>query len=382
MMINRKFLLFILVLTLGLFLAACGTQSEEENTENTDTESTDTGTEENSEEAAEDGEAAAGDYKVAMVTDIGGVDDKSFNQSAWEGIQAWGEEQGLSQGNGIDYAQSNEKADYMPNITRFVRDEYNLIFGIGFELKEDIQTAANQYADTNFAIVDDVVEAPNAVSITFKEHQGSFLVGVAAAMKTTTNKIGFVGGVDSPLIKKFESGFIAGAKSVNPDIEVDVQYAESFADAAKGKLIATNMYDSGIDVIYHASGATGNGVFNQAKDIKQNDPEREIWVIGVDRDQHEEGAINDHNVTLTSMVKRVDVAVQDVANRGLNGEFPGGELLEYGIEENGITFATTNEEAMTEEIISTVEEWQEKILNGEVEVPQTIEELEAYEESL
>ncbi|SER19544.1 nucleoside-binding protein [Gracilibacillus ureilyticus] len=381
-MINRKFLLFILVLTLGLFLAACGTQSEEENTENTDTESTDTGTEENSEEAAEDGEAAAGDYKVAMVTDIGGVDDKSFNQSAWEGIQAWGEEQGLSQGNGIDYAQSNEKADYMPNITRFVRDEYNLIFGIGFELKEDIQTAANQYADTNFAIVDDVVEAPNAVSITFKEHQGSFLVGVAAAMKTTTNKIGFVGGVDSPLIKKFESGFIAGAKSVNPDIEVDVQYAESFADAAKGKLIATNMYDSGIDVIYHASGATGNGVFNQAKDIKQNDPEREIWVIGVDRDQHEEGAINDHNVTLTSMVKRVDVAVQDVANRGLNGEFPGGELLEYGIEENGITFATTNEEAMTEEIISTVEEWQEKILNGEVEVPQTIEELEAYEESL
>ncbi|SHN23071.1 BMP family lipoprotein [Gracilibacillus kekensis] len=377
---NRIFLLFILVLTLGLFLTACGTETEEEGTD--DNSGTETeGAEENTKEATEE-EAASGDYKIAMVTDIGGVDDKSFNQSAWEGITAWGEENGLVEDEGYDYAQSNEKADYMPNITRFVRDEYNLVYGIGFELKEDIQTAADQYPDTNFAIVDDTVDASNAVSITFKEHQGSFLVGVAAALKTSTDKLGFVGGVDSPLIKKFESGFIAGAKSVNPDIEVDVQYAESFADAAKGKLIATNMYDSGIDVIYHASGATGNGVFNQAKDIKQNDPEREIWVIGVDRDQHEEGQINDHNVTLTSMVKRVDVAVQDVANRGMNGEFPGGELLEYGIEEDGITFATTNEEAMTEDIITTVEEWQEKLLNGEVEAPKTTEELEAYEDSL
>ncbi|GAE93285.1 unspecified monosaccharide ABC transport system [Gracilibacillus boraciitolerans JCM 21714] len=379
---NRKFLLFMLVLTLGLLLAACGTQTDEEGAEeNTEKETNEGAAEENTDDATNE-EAAAGDYKVAMVTDIGGVDDKSFNQSAWEGIKAWGEENGLAKGEGFDYAQSNEKADYMPNITRFVRDEYNLIFGIGFELKEDIQTASDQYPETNFAIVDDVVEAPNAASITFKENQGSFLVGVAAAMKTKSNKIGFVGGVDSPLIKKFESGFIAGAKSVNPDIEVDVQYAESFADAAKGKLIATNMYDSGVDVIYHASGATGNGVFNQAKDMKQNNPEKEIWVIGVDRDQHDEGQINDHNVTLTSMVKRVDVAVQDVATRGMNGEFPGGELLQYGLEEDGISYAKTNEEAMTEEIISAVDEWKEKLLSGEVKAPQTIEELETYEKSL
>ncbi|UOQ48640.1 BMP family protein [Gracilibacillus caseinilyticus] len=371
---NRKFLLFVLALTLGLFLAACGTADEDGAEGNTETEGNEEGT------SGED--ATSSDYSVAMVTDIGGVDDKSFNQSAWEGIQAWGEEHGLSKGEGFDYAQSTDKADYMPNLTRFVRDEYNLVYGIGFELKEDIQKAAEQFPDTNFALVDDTVEADNAVSITFKEHQGSFLVGVAAAMKTTTNKVGFVGGVDSPLIKKFESGFIAGAKSVNPDIEVDVQYAESFADAAKGKLIATNMYDSGVDVIYHASGATGNGVFNQAKDIKQNDPEREIWVIGVDRDQHDEGTIGDHNVTLTSMVKRVDVAVQDVANRGMNGEFPGGEKLEYGLEENGIDFAKTNEEAMTDEIVTAVDEYKEKILSGEIEVPSTIEDLEAFEESL
>ncbi|MFP3488550.1 BMP family ABC transporter substrate-binding protein, partial [Staphylococcus sp. SIMBA_130] len=144
-----------------------------------------------------------------------------------------------------------------------VRDEYNLIFGTGFLLKEDIQKAAEQFPETYFAIVDDMVEAPNAVSVTFKEHEGSFLAGVAAANKTNTNKLGFVGGIDSPLIKKFETGFIAGVKSVNPDIEVDVQYAETFDDAAKGKLIASNMYSNDVDVIYHASGGTGNGVFNQ-----------------------------------------------------------------------------------------------------------------------
>ncbi|MFS0749819.1 BMP family lipoprotein [Oceanobacillus sp. 1P07AA] len=370
---NHKFLLFVLVLTLGLFLAACGSSDEGE----------ESGAEGTEEDTSGEGEAtASGDYSIAMVTDIGGVDDKSFNQSAWEGISAWGEVNGLSKGDGFDYAQSSDKADYMPNLTRFVRDEYDLVYGIGFELKEDIQKAAEQFPDTHFALVDDVVEADNAVGITFSEHQGSFLVGVAAAMKTTTDKVGFVGGVDSPLIKKFESGFIAGVKSVNPDIEVDVQYAESFADAAKGKLIATNMYDSGVDVIYHASGATGNGVFNQAKDIKQNDADRDVWVIGVDRDQHEEGVIGDHNVTLTSMVKRVDVAVQDLANRGMNGDFPGGEILEYGIEDDAITVATTNEEAMTEDIISAVEEYQEKILNGDIEVPHTEEELTTFLDSL
>lgn len=370
---KRLFMLFALVLSLGFILAACGGGADEDNA------GEDAGTD-NGETATDNGEAS--DYKVAMVTDEGGVDDKSFNQSAWEGIEAWGKENGLSKGEGYDYGQSDEKADYMPNLSRFVRDEYDLVFGIGFKLKEDLQTAADQFPDTNFAIVDDVIEADNATSITFKEHEGSFLAGVAAAMKTESDKLGFVGGIDSPLIKKFEAGFIAGAKAVNPDIDVQVQYAESFTDPAKGKLIATNMYDSGVDVIYHAAGGTGNGVFNQAKDIKQNDSERQIWVIGVDRDQHEEGQIGDHNVTLTSMVKRVDVAVQDLINQGVAGEFPGGELLEYGIEEEGISLATTNEEAMTEEINSAVAEWTEKILNGEVEVPKTIDELNTFVDSL
>lgn len=368
---NRKFLLFALLFGLVLLLAACGSDDAEEDTSN--------GEDASNEEAAGDAET---DFSVAMVTDIGGVDDKSFNQSAWEGITSWGEQQGLSKGNGFDYAQSDAPEDYVPNITRMVREDYSLVFGIGFELKEDIQTAAEQNEDVYFGIVDDVVEGDNTVSITFKEHQGSFLVGVAAAMKTETNKLGFVGGIDSPLINKFEAGFIAGAKSVNPDIEVNVQYAESFGDSARGKMIAADMYNNDIDIIYHAAGGTGTGVFNEAKDLKNADPDRQIWVIGVDRDQHEEGQIGDDNVTLTSMVKRVDVAVEDVSTEAMNGNFPGGELLEFGLEEEAISIATTNEDAMTDEIISAVEEWEAKILNGEVEPPHTRDMLDEYLESL
>lgn len=359
---DRK--LFLITMLFGLFmlLAACGSGD----TENGD--------------SSENGDDA--DFSVAMVTDIGGVDDKSFNQSAWEGLESWGSKHGYSQGSGYDYAESNAPEDYVPNITRMVREDYNLILGIGFDLKEDIENLAKQHEDRYFGIVDDVVEGDNTVSITFKEHEGSFLVGVAAAMKTETNKLGFVGGIDSPLINKFESGFIAGAKSVNPDIEVNVQYAESFGDSSKGKMIASDMYNSGIDIIYHAAGATGNGVFNEAKDLKNADSDRAIWVIGVDRDQHDEGQIGDHNVTLTSMVKRVDVAVEDVAQMAMDGDFPGGEQIEFGLEEDAISIATTNEEAMTEDIISAVEEWKEKILNQEVEVPFTRDDLDTFVDSL
>ncbi len=370
MLKNRRFLLvFALLLSLGLVLAACGGSSNETSSEG------ESG-------GSEGGESGSSDFSVAMVTDIGGVDDKSFNQSAWEGLQAFGEEHGLKEGEGFDYAQSESDADYTTNLNRLVRQKYDLIFGIGYLLQPAIEEVAGQYPETNFAIVDAVAEGDNIASITFKEHQGSFLAGVAAAKKTESDKIGFVGGVDGDLINKFEAGYVAGAKAINPDIEVDVQYAESFAAADKGKLIAANMYSKGIDVIYHASGATGNGVFAQAKDIKKNNPEKDVWVIGVDRDQYEEGQIGENNVTLTSMVKRVDIAVQDVATQAMNGEFPGGEVIEYGLKDDAISIARTNEEALTEEIITAIEEWKGKIVNGEVEVPSTRDELKTYVEGL
>ncbi|QDP40239.1 BMP family lipoprotein [Radiobacillus deserti] len=369
---NRFLLVLAMLLAVGLFLAACGSSDDKE--ESTGNEGKDNG--------GEGTEEASSDFSVAMVTDVGGVDDKSFNQSAWEGIKAFGEKNGLEKGAGFDYAQSSQDADYLPNLNRLVQQDYSLIYGIGYKLAEALGDVAKQNPDTNFAIVDSVVEGDNVASITFKEHQGSFLAGVAAAMKTKSNKIGFVGGEESDLIKKFEVGFRAGVQSVNPDIEVQVQYAESFADATKGKAIASNMYDKGVDVIYHASGATGNGVFAEAKDIKNNDPDAEVWVIGVDRDQYEEGQIGDQNVTLTSMLKRVDVAVQDVAQKAKDGEFPGGEVVEYGIQEDGVGVARTNEEAFTEEIATAVDEWKQKILDGDVEVPATEDELKTYLDSL
>nr|WP_224752289.1 BMP family protein [Metabacillus arenae] len=313
-------------------------------------------------------------FTVAMVTDVGGVDDKSFNQSAWEGIQEFGKENNLEKGNtGYNYLQSQSDADYATNLNSLARDDFDLIYGIGFMMKDSINEIAEQQKDAKFAIVDSVVEQPNVASITFKEHHGSFLVGVVAGLTTKTNKVGFIGGMDSPLINKFEAGFAAGVKAVNPDAEIDVQYAGAFDQADKGKAIASSMYKSNADIIYHSAGATGNGVFSEAIDLKAKDPNREIWVIGVDKDQHEEGNGKtkdgeEFNVTLTSMIKRVDIAVKDLATKTKDGEFPGGEVIEYGLEEDAVGIAPTQDN-ISKDVLAKVEEYKEKIKNGEIEVP-------------
>lgn len=367
---KKLFIFLALIFSLSLFLAACGTSDDDKQS----------GDEKAGEE--KNNEDSNNDFKVAMVTDVGGVDDKSFNQSAWEGLVEFGEKHGLKEGEGYAYLQSSQDSDYEPNLTRLTMQGFNLVYGIGFLLTDAIEEVASRNPDTMYGLVDSVTEGDNVVNITFMEHQGSFLVGVAAAHKTKSGKVGFVGGVDSPLINKFEVGFVAGVKSVDPSIEVDIRYAESFDDASKGRQIASSMYQSGVDIIYHAAGGVGNGVFNEAKDIKNNDPEAYVWVIGVDRDQNDEGKITvggtEYNVTFTSMVKRVDVAVQDIAERAMNGEFPGGQTVEYGLEDGGISVAESNPEAYTDDIKKEVQEWQQKILDGEIDIPSTREELEEF----
>ncbi len=345
-----------LLLTAGMLLGGCGQAKEEPKKE----------------------EGKASEFSVAMVTDVGGIDDKSFNQSAWEGLQKFGEENGLKKGKGgYDYLQSQSDADYATNLNKLVRNDFDLIFGIEFLMPDAITEIAEQKPDNKFAIVDSVVKKPNVASIAFKEHEGSFLVGVVAGLMTKTNKIGFVGGMEIPLIEKFESGFIAGVKAVNPNAKVEVQYAGAFDKADKGKAIASSMYASGIDIIYHAAGATGNGVFSEAIDLKKQDPNKEIWVIGVDRDQYEEGKVpgTDKSVTLTSMVKRVDVAVYDLATKTKNGNFPGGQVVEYGLKEDGVGIAPTTKNNVPEDVLKKVDEWKQKIINGEVKVPTTRAEL-------
>lgn len=368
--------LFAAVLVLG----ACGT-SDDEDTTGDDTPETET--DGGSEEEPEDETEGIGDFSVAMVTDEGGVDDRSFNQSAWEGLQAFGAEHNVERGaTGFDYAQSTDAADFLPNLNGLVQQDFNLIFGIGFLLEDAITEVAANFPDRQFGLVDSVAAGDNVASITFAEEQGSFLVGVAAALATETDQVGFIGGVTSDLIKRFETGFVAGVKAVNPDIDVRVEYAESFSDDQMGRSLANSMYSSGIDVIYHAAGAVGLGVFTEARNRIENDPEAGVWVIGVDRDQYDQGQQGDHNVTLTSMVKRVDVAVHEVANMALAGNFPGGEQVIFGLEEDAIGVADTNTEAFTDEIATAVEEWKQRILDGEIDVPQTDDELEAYLEAL
>lgn len=358
-MAKRKFgLVLSLVLATGTVLGACGNKDNKN-------EST--------------GNTGENTFSVAMVADTGGIDDKSFNQSAWEGLQEFGEENGLKKGvGGYDYLQAKSDADYATNLNTLVRNEFDLIYGIGYKIVSDIQDIAEQRPNNQFAIVDEVVDADNVASIMFKEAEGSFLAGVAAAKQTKTNKVGFIGGIDTPLIKKFEVGFTAGVKSINPDIEVVSQYAGGFDKADIAKEMANSMYKQGVDIIFHAAGGSGNGVFTAATELKQADNNANVWVIGVDSDQYEEGNVpgTDLNITLTSMIKRVDIAVKDLTTKAMEGNFPGGETIQYGIDSGAVGVVTTGDH-LSEDTLTAINEWTEKIKAGEVEIPTTQEELEA-----
>lgn len=332
---------------------------------------------------AKEGNDKEDTFTVAMVTDVGGIDDKSFNQSAWKGLQEFGKDNDLDEGKGYNYLQSKSDADYVTNLNTLARQGYDLVFGIGFLMQPSVEEIAKQQKDQKFAIVDSEVAQPNVASILFKEQEASFLAGLVAAKATKTNKVGFIGGVESAVIERFEAGFRAGVKAVNPDITVDVQYAGAFDKAELGQSHASKMYAAGVDVIFHAAGATGNGLFKEARDLKQKDPTREIWAIGVDSDQTAEGIVKidgeEHNVILTSALKRVDNAVKDVAKRAKDGEFPGGETLTYGLKDDGVGLANINDEFTgKDEVEALVTEWQDKIKNGEVTVPGTIDELKTF----
>lgn len=352
-MTKRKFgLALSLVLAASTMLGACGTDKDK-------------GTE------TKGGETK--DFTVAMVTDIGGVDDKSFNQSAWKGLQAFGKENGLEKGNdGIDYLQSASDADYNTNLNNLVRRDFDLVFGIGFLMQAAVEEIAKQKPDAHLAIIDAVVEQPNVASVLFKEQEGSYLAGVAAALMTKSKKIGFVGGMEIEVIERFEAGFLEGVKAVDPSIEVDVQYTGKFDDAALGKTTANRMYSSGVDIIFHAAGGTGNGVFAEAKELKTKDPNAYVWVIGVDSDQYEEGTVGDTNITLTSMLKRVDTAVQNLSKLAMDGEFPGGKTTIYGLAEEGVGLADSRG-AIPEDVLAQIDEYATKIADGEITVPETVE---------
>ncbi|SEM20017.1 nucleoside-binding protein [Paenisporosarcina quisquiliarum] len=361
-MTKRKFGLGLsLVLAAGTILGACGSK-DEETTKPKDSEGT-----------GSEGTTEAVDFSLAMVTDVGGVDDKSFNQLAWEGIEAFGKENGLEKGDGgYDYLQSTGDADYITNLNNLVRRDFDVVYGIGFLMEEPIGTIADQQPEAQLAIIDAIVDKPNVASVMFKEQEGSFLAGVAAALMSESKQIGFVGGMEIPVIERFEAGFLEGVKAVDPSIKVDVQYTGKFDDAALGKTTANRMYSSGVDIIFHSAGGTGNGVFAEAKERKTKDANANVWVIGVDSDQYEEGAVGDTNVTLTSMQKRVDIAVQNIAKEAMAGNFPGGETVTYGLAEKGVQLADSRG-AIPQDVLDKIEEYSKQIIAGEIVVPETVE---------
>lgn len=311
--------------------------------------------------------------KVAMITDTGGVDDKSFNQSAWEGLQDWGKANNLSKGIGFDYFQSTSESDYANNLEAAKSGGYNLIYGIGFALHDAIEKAAADNPDTNYVLIDDVIEGQdNVASVTFADHEAAYLAGIAAAKTTKSKSVGFIGGMESDVLTRFEKGFEAGVKSVDESIEVKVDYAGSFTDSAKGKTIAAAQYASGVDVIYQAAGATGAGVFSEAKSLNENMNEADkVWVLGVDRDQAEEGKYTskdgkEANFVLASTLKEVDEALKNIANETKDASFPGGKVTVLSLKDGGVDLTDTN---LSEEALEAVTVAKQQIFDGDITVP-------------
>ncbi|WP_322903226.1 BMP family ABC transporter substrate-binding protein [Paenibacillus campi] len=337
----------IMVLALSVFLAACGNKSDSTNNAGSGTS----------------GKGGSSDVKIGMVTDVGGVNDKSFNQSAWEALEKVHSETGAS----VKYLQSKSDQDYIPNLNQFVKDNYNLTWGIGFNLADAIKTVAQQNPNAKLAIIDSVVDEPNVKSITFAENEGSFLVGVIAGKMTKTDKIGFVGGEKSPLIQRFEAGFKAGIQAVNPKAQLLVNYTGAFDKPDIGKSAAATLYNDGADIIFQAAGATGTGVFNEA--TARVNAGQKVWVIGVDKDQSLEFG---DKVTLTSMIKRVDTAVEKVSKEVIDGTFKGGtETL--GLKDDGVGVASTSNKNVPADVLKLVDEYKEKIIKGEIKVPDSVQ---------
>ena len=311
-------------------------------------------------------------WKVAMITDTGGINDQSFNQSAWEGLQRLHQETGAETG----YVESKQSADFSSNFENLIDNGNTLCWGIGYACADAVLEAAESNPDVNFACVDNAfADAPdNVTGVVFRAQESSFMVGYIAAAVTKTGKVGFVGGISSDVIKQFECGYEAGVAYANSvlgkKVTVTSQYAESFSDAAKGKSIANKMFTDGCDIVYHAAGGTGTGVIEAAKEAGK-------FAIGVDRDQ---AYLAPKNV-LTSSLKNVDIAVDLVSRQHIAGRKIGGKNMGFGLADDAVGLPVHHEN-YSDEIYNAAIEIGEQIKRGTIVPPATADELKAYKESL
>ncbi|NIB99241.1 BMP family protein [Halobacterium sp. R2-5] len=325
-----------------------------------------------------EGTTSAGDTtNVGMVYATGGLGDGSFNDQAQTGIQQAAEEYN------VEYSESQpdevaQFSDYQQQYASSTDPDYDLVSCIGFLQADSLSETAANYPDQNFQIVDSTVDEPNVGSYVFREHEGSYLVGVLAGHLTTmdfsagagsttsdSTNVGFVGGVESSLIQKFEAGFVAGVKAANDDVDVQTSYVGSFNDTTAGQEAALSMYNSGSDIVFHAAGNTGTGVFQAAQDKGR-------FAIGVDRDQ---SVTKDNyaDVILASMVKRVDTAVYNAVEATVNGEFQGGETTTLGLDDDGVACVYGQQlgSEIPEDVKTAVSDARQSIIDGDTSVPQS-----------
>lgn len=354
---KKKILAVVMSAAMVFGLAACGTSEKADKTDNAGQSA---GSTENTGDVADD-TADKSDFKIGLVTDTGGVNDQSFNQSAWEGLQKVEEEYGVT----VNYLESSGDADYIPNITSFIDEDYDLIISVGYMLADATREAAEANPDQKFAIIDDssCSDLDNVTCLMFKQEQASYLVGYVSGLMTETNNVGFVLGNASETMHLFGYGYLAGVLDANPDAKIQQYNAASFADAAGGKSAATTMVTNGADVIFHAAGGTGVGVIEGCK-------EAGIYAVGVDSDQ----SYLAPDTIITSAMKRVDVAVQTVSEEAINGTISGG-IETYELSNGGVDIAPTTT-LLPDDVVSAVEEIKQKIISGEVTVPASQAEFE------
>ncbi len=312
-----------------------------------------------------EGGSSGTDVMACLAYDVGGRGDQSFNDSAAKGLDQAEDELGIETKE-VEASQGENDAAREDRLNQLVDAGCTNIIGVGYIYAKAIGGAAEENPDVSFAIIDDASDdskADNVAQLVFAEHEGSYLVGAAAALKSKSGNIGFIGGTDVPLINKFDAGFAAGAKAVDPKIEVQTTYlaedGSGFADPAKGKTAAEGMYDKGADVIYHAAGGSGSGIFEATKANKK-------MAIGVDSDQAKTAEKDVQDVIISSMVKNVNVAVFDYIKASTEGE-PMSGLQEFDLKDGGVSYATTG--GKIDDITDELDEYKQEIIEGKTTVP-------------
>lgn len=335
--------------------------SEEASSEEaTEAESEEASSEEETEAETEEDIDGTG-FKIGMVTDVGGVNDGSFNQSAWEGLQRAGEAFGCE----VKYIESKGDADYVPNIESFLDEDYDLIVCVGYMMADAVRDAAELYPDQKFAIIDDASNADldNVTCMMFEQEQASYLVGLAAGYTTESNIVGFVTGAANETMNSFGYGYCAGVLDANPDATILQYNANNFGDASGGKTAVNTMVTKGADVVFHAAGGTGIGVIDGCKENK-------IWAIGVDSDQSPLAP----ETILTSALKRVDNACYDATKKTILGTLEGG-VETYDLAAGGVDIAPTKDN-LSKDVLEKIEKAKKDIIAGDLVVPKNQEEFE------